>query len=86
MTTVLLEHAPQNPEITEAGRNALQAWAAELSRKLEDEGVDARRAERLASLTISALEGALVQARVERSGRPLAIAAEELERLFVASR
>ena len=86
MTTVLLENAPQHPGITQAGREALEAWAGELRSRLEADGIDAVRAGRLASLTIAALEGALVQARVAQSGRPLTVAAEELGRLFAASR
>jgi TetR/AcrR family transcriptional repressor of lmrAB and yxaGH operons len=86
MTTVLLENAPQDPRITRAGREAMDAWMAELQARLEADGVVAEQASRLASLTIAALEGALVQVRVEQSARPLIVAAEELDRLFAASR
>jgi len=86
MTTVLLENAPQDPRITRAGREAMDAWMAVLQARLEADGVGAERASRLASLTIAALEGALVQVRVEQSARPLIVAAEELDRLFAASR
>lgn len=82
MTTVLLENAPQDPAITAAGREALGAWADELAACLIRDGVSGAQAERFASLTVSALDGALLQARVEQSRRPLDIAAEELSRLF----
>ena len=86
MTTVLLENAPQHPGITEAGREAHEAWTAELKARLQADGVDGARAARLASLTIAALEGALVQARIEQSSRPLVVAAEELDSLYHAAR
>ncbi|MBI1196265.1 MAG: TetR family transcriptional regulator [Phenylobacterium sp.] len=85
MTTVLLENAPQDGPITAAGQDALRAWSGELAARLERDGVASDRAQRLASLTLSALEGALVQARVEQSGLPLIIAAQELSRLYLAS-
>lgn len=86
MTTVLLENAPDDALITAAGHAALQAWAGELVTRLEADGIDGSRAARLASLTIAALDGALLQARVEQSARPLQVAAEELAALFAAAR
>lgn len=82
MTTVLLENAPQDAAITAAGREALGAWAGELTACLTRDGASPEQAERFASLTLSALDGALLQARVEQSRSPLDIAAEELSRLF----
>ena len=86
MTTVLLENAPHDEPITAAGREALGAWADELAMRLQSDGIDAARAGRLASLTIAALDGALLQSRVEQSERPLRVAAEELAALFAAAR
>jgi TetR/AcrR family transcriptional regulator, lmrAB and yxaGH operons repressor len=85
MTTVLLENAPGDEAITAAGRQALGAWSRKLETKLRSDRIEAERAARLASLTISALDGALVQARVEQSPRPLHVAAEELAALFKAA-
>ncbi|HEX2561419.1 TetR/AcrR family transcriptional regulator [Phenylobacterium sp.] len=85
MTTVLLENAPHDPAITASGRDALRAWRGLLSTRLVAEGVATERAERLASLTVAALDGALVQARVEQSEQPLHWAAEELAALYEAA-
>lgn len=81
-TTILLETAPADPAITKAGRDSFDAWRAVLSARLVQDGLTPRRAERLATLAIAALDGALVQARVERSGAPILTAAEELDRLI----
>lgn len=86
MTTVLLENAPDDEPITAAGREALHAWADELKGRLQADGIDGGRAARLASLSIAALDGALLQARVEQSARPLHVAADELSALFAAVR
>lgn len=78
ITTVLLELAPQNRAVTQAGREAYMARLTLLREKLIADGFPAARAERLAGLCVSALQGALIQARVERSGAPIENAAEEL--------
>jgi TetR/AcrR family transcriptional repressor of lmrAB and yxaGH operons len=82
ITTVLLELAPRNRAVAQAGREAYAARLKIITAKLVADGVAPVRAERLAALSISAIQGALVQSRVERSGAPLQIAAEELARLF----
>lgn len=80
MTTVLLELAPQDRAIAEAGRKAYRARNAVLEAALSDAGFAPSRARSLAILVTSALQGALIQARVERSAEPLQKAAEELAR------
>jgi TetR/AcrR family transcriptional repressor of lmrAB and yxaGH operons len=82
VTTVLLELAPGDRDVTEAGRAAYRTRVAILADKLVADGFQRARADALAILCTSALQGALIQARVERSGRPLEIAAGELARLL----
>jgi TetR/AcrR family transcriptional regulator, lmrAB and yxaGH operons repressor len=82
ITTVLLELAPKDRAVTEAGRKAYAARITILKDKLLADGFSQPRAERLASLLTSALQGALIQARVERSGAPIEIAADELARML----
>lgn len=82
MTTVLLESAPANLEITAAGEAALAAWRSILASRLVADGYAPDRARRLAVLAVAALDGALVQARVARSTAPLTEAAGELRRLL----
>jgi AcrR family transcriptional regulator len=84
ITTVLLELAPRERAVTEAGRKAYAARLSILSRKLVEDGFAKARADTLAVLCTSALQGALIQARVERSGRPIEVAAAELARLLEA--
>ena len=84
ITTVLLELAPHERAVTEAGRKAYAARLSILSRKLVEDGFARARADTLAVLCTSALQGALVQARVERSGRPIEMTAAELARLLEA--
>ena len=85
ITTVLLELAPRDRDVTEAGRAAYRARVAILADKLIADGFPKARAEALAVLCTSALQGALIQARVERSGRPLEATASELARLLDAA-
>ena len=78
ITTILLELAPADRAVAQAGRDAYAARLAILAEKLVADGFPAARAQRLAGLCTSAIQGALIQARVERSGAPLELAAAEL--------
>jgi TetR/AcrR family transcriptional regulator, lmrAB and yxaGH operons repressor len=82
ITTVLLELAPADRAVAQAGREAYAARLSILTDKLKADGFPAQRAERLAGLCVSAIQGALIQARVERSGAPLEAAADELARML----
>jgi len=85
ITTVLLELAPKDRGVADAGRKAYAARLAIMKDKLVEDGFAASRAERLAILCVAALQGALIQTRVERSGRALETAADELARMLEAS-
>jgi TetR/AcrR family transcriptional repressor of lmrAB and yxaGH operons len=85
ITTVLLELAPGDRDVTEAGRAAYRTRVSILADKLVADGFQRARADALAILCTSALQGALIQARVERSGRPLEITASELAKLLEAA-
>ncbi len=78
MTTVLLEMAPENTAVTVAGREAYAARNRVLCARLIEDGFSPARADRLAVLCTSALQGALVQSRVDKSQAPLLAVAEEL--------
>ncbi len=86
ITTVLLETAAEDEIIRTAGREAFTGWAEVLTRKLEADGVAPARAQALAGVAISALEGSLIQARVERSESPIVAVGEMLAELFAAAR
>jgi TetR/AcrR family transcriptional repressor of lmrAB and yxaGH operons len=72
--------------VAEAGRTAYRARVSILTETLVADGFQKARAEALAILCTSALQGALIQARVERSGRPIEITASELARLLDAAK
>lgn len=82
MTTVLLELAPRERAVAEAGRQAFRGRLDFLQERLEAEGWPSARAANLALLCTSALQGALVQTRVERSAAPLQAVADELALLL----
>jgi TetR/AcrR family transcriptional regulator, lmrAB and yxaGH operons repressor len=69
-------------ELTAAARAAFASWTALLAEQLQATGVPADRARPLSSLALTAMEGALVMCRVERSSEPLETAAAELARLL----
>jgi TetR/AcrR family transcriptional regulator, lmrAB and yxaGH operons repressor len=84
VTTVLLELAPHERAVTDAGRRAYAARLRILSRKLIENGFTKPRADALAILYTSSLQRALIQARVERSGRSIDITAAQLAHLLEA--
>ncbi len=86
IATTLLETAAEEPGIRDAGREAFEGWRAVIADALMGERMGFDRASRLAGFAVSALEGALVQARVERSPAPILAAGEELAALFKAAR
>ena len=81
IATTLLELAPGSRSVTAAGRRAYAGWCEVLSEGLVAHGAPADRAARLALLAVAALEGALLLARVEQSGRPLLDVIEEVAAL-----
>ena len=78
ITTVLLELAPQNRKVTVAGKNAFAARNNLLTDRLMAEGWPASEAAQMAQLCTCAMQGALVQARIERSPKPLELVARML--------
>ncbi|MFE1441835.1 TetR/AcrR family transcriptional regulator [Streptomyces sp. NPDC058739] len=69
----------------EAAAAAFAAWTAPVARALAGMGVPEPRAEALATLMISALEGAVLVARAERDARALTTVARELGPLLDAA-
>ena len=82
ITTTLLESAPQSADIAAAGREAFDGWCAVIARALIRDGFGKAEAMRLATLTISALEGALILARIESSARPINDVAKSLAKVL----
>lgn len=68
------------PDVAAAAAEAFAAWEALLAQELRRSGIPRARAGRLATLTVTAIEGAVIQCRVARSTAPL----DEVERELVA--
>jgi TetR/AcrR family transcriptional repressor of lmrAB and yxaGH operons len=86
ITTTLLETAPQDEAIRQAGAEAFAAWAAVVEQAAGAQGVPSERAAPLARFAVGALEGALIQCRVTGDDTPLAEAAAQLTALFDSAR
>jgi TetR/AcrR family transcriptional repressor of lmrAB and yxaGH operons len=84
LATTVLEVTPQSEPITTAAREAYAAWRQALASLINPNDADGTRAQRLASLAISALEGALIQARVACDPAPVHDACEEIAALIDA--
>ncbi|MET9449039.1 TetR/AcrR family transcriptional regulator [Streptomyces cinerochromogenes] len=69
----------------EAAAAAFATWRAPVAEALRGMGVPADRADSLATLMISTLEGAILMARAERDVRPLTTAVRELGPLLDAA-
>lgn len=82
VATIVLETAPQTPEIAEAGKVVFDDWRKVFSEALRKAGVEDSRAASLAILAVAALEGALILARVDRNGAVIERAASEVARTF----
>ncbi len=85
IATTLLEVAPDDRATTAAGAAAFAAWSAVIERALLGDGCDPTRACRLAIMAIAAIEGALLQARVQQSATPIDEVSAEIAGLFRAS-
>lgn len=84
VATVLLEMAADSDAIALAGRAALGAWRAVFAEALRHDGLQPERADRIAGLVVSAFEGAMLGARVARSGVAIAEVTQELTALIKA--
>jgi TetR/AcrR family transcriptional repressor of lmrAB and yxaGH operons len=82
ITTVVLELAPRDRAISDAGRKAYGARTTAFEQKFIADGFSPARARRLALVCAVAINGALVQSRIERNSRPLEIVAGELADLI----
>ena len=78
IATTLLESAPQSADMAAAGREAFAGWCAVIARALVRDGFGRAEARRLARLTVSSIEGALILARVERGQAPIDDVAKSL--------
>ena len=75
--------ADQTAELRVATAETFAEWQILLTSLLRHNGIPAARAQRLASLTVAAIEGAVVICRAQRSTQALDEIADELEETLV---
>ncbi len=80
LSTVALETANKSPKVQEACQLAYQAWEEVVGEKLASLGLG--NADELATGTVSALEGALMLAQLQKSLSPLRSAQALIRRLL----
>lgn len=78
ITTIALESASTNERLTAVCQQAYQSWQNAVENKLRASNFAPDRAQRLAALIISAIEGGIILSRTEHQQRPLQAIAEEL--------
>jgi len=71
IATTVLESAPQSPTITQAARTAIDRWLDVAAEVFTRDGTPKREARTRAELLVSAVEGALILARVRQSKQPI---------------
>jgi TetR/AcrR family transcriptional repressor of lmrAB and yxaGH operons len=71
IATTLLETVPESPTMTATGRKVLDGWIETIAHVYAASGAQKREAKARAQLLVSTMEGALIQARVRGSARPI---------------
>ncbi len=79
IVAVAVETQEEAPELLDAAAHAFEQWETAFAGSLHRAGVARARAQRLASLVVSAVEGAIILSRARRSPKPLLDVARELE-------
>jgi TetR/AcrR family transcriptional repressor of lmrAB and yxaGH operons len=78
IATVALEASTTSEPIRRVCERVFTEWESMLAARLVQDGFGKRRAEKLATVILSALEGAMVLCRARRSTKPLVHVAEHL--------
>ncbi|WP_225725181.1 MULTISPECIES: TetR/AcrR family transcriptional regulator [unclassified Nocardia] len=78
--------AESEPEVQAAAAAAFTEWTGRIAKALADQGIPAEQARSYASFAISALEGAIVQARALKSTEPLDAVETQLTALLAQVR
>lgn len=86
VATTVLETVPKSEIITPVAEQSFKAWISTIRDMLLSHGWPGGRAHRTATLILSAFEGSLIVARVERSPRAVLDCGEELAALLAPAR
>lgn len=81
VVAVTVESHDDAPQLVQAAASAFARWQDTLATGLENAGASPDRAARLATLIVSAVEGATILCRAERDLRPLDAVVAELKAL-----
>jgi AcrR family transcriptional regulator len=73
-----------NQPVIDRAAAAFTRWADLIGQRLQRDGVDSARAEELAMLVMTAIEGAIVVARTTRATRPLELVHTQLRAIVAA--
>ena len=84
VATIALETAASHESLRQECDGYFVTWQSALARHFVDAGMSTTRADAMATMTVSVLEGALVLCRTSVSTTPLEIAAAELASLVSA--
>lgn len=85
VVAVVVDEGANDPDTAELAAHVLEGWRRTLQESLTSNGINEQRAERLATLILSAIEGALVLCRTQRSTTPLEEVIAELTPLLGTS-
>jgi TetR/AcrR family transcriptional repressor of lmrAB and yxaGH operons len=85
LATVTLEVAAENPGVREVAEHGYKSWEALIAARLGAGGIAAARAESLATLVLSSVEGALILSRAYADTTPLRRVAAQLAALVEAA-
>jgi TetR/AcrR family transcriptional repressor of lmrAB and yxaGH operons len=84
IATVTLEAAALSEPIRRVCEEAFADWTGLMSDRLVQAGVEPERARELATIVLSAVEGALVLCRAQRDTKPLELVADSMAGLLAA--
>ncbi len=79
---VAIDTGTTTDDLIEAAQAAFSSWTDLLAAELQEAGVPAHRAGPIATVTLAAMEGALILCRADRSSQPLEVTAQELMNLL----
>ena len=85
IVAVAVESHDEAPELLDSAARAFDQWRTAFADCLRRAGVAPARANRLAALVVSAVEGAIILSRAERDPAPLLDVARELEATIEAA-
>ncbi len=74
IATIALEVASTSEPLREATAEVFESWIGALAQRFREAGISSRKAQELAIMVLSALEGAFVLSRALRSTEPVKIA------------